>query len=165
MKEGLEAYAAVRLEDSSQEPLGHLGVAHDRPIPDELPVETILRIFAARTSSELSRSKLATQREQAETARRAAEAKLEEQRIMALRGDRLRSLGEMAAGMAHELNQPLVGVRGIAEHLLMYVISRLESATLRHLAGGKKLDRRDVEAGLSGSHSDGGELPRQPTGV
>ena len=27
--------------------------------------------------------------------------------------------GEMAAGMAHELNQPLAGVRGIAEQLLI----------------------------------------------
>ena len=31
----------------------------------------------------------------------------------------MRSLGEMAAGIAHELNQPLVGVRGLAEHLLI----------------------------------------------
>ena len=41
------------------------------------------------------------------------------QRALELRSDRLRSLGEMAAGMAHELNQPLVGVRGLAEHLLI----------------------------------------------
>jgi histidine kinase len=40
-------------------------------------------------------------------------------RALELRSDRLRSLGEMAAGMAHELNQPLVGVRGLAEHLLI----------------------------------------------
>jgi len=44
-----------------------------------------------------------------------AEKKLEEQRALSMRSDRLRSLGEMAAGIAHELNQPLVGVRGLAE--------------------------------------------------
>jgi len=48
-----------------------------------------------------------------------AEAELEAQRLLSLRADRLRSLGEMAAGIAHELNQPLVGVRGLAEHLLI----------------------------------------------
>jgi len=48
-----------------------------------------------------------------------AEAELEAQRLLSLRADRLRSLGEMAAGVAHELNQPLVGVRGLAEHLLI----------------------------------------------
>lgn len=47
--------------------------------------------------------------------RRKAEKKLEEQRTLRIRSDRLRSLGEMAAGIAHELNQPLVGVRGLAE--------------------------------------------------
>ena len=48
-----------------------------------------------------------------------AEIEIERQRVLRMRSDRLRSLGEMAAGMAHELNQPLVGVRGIAEHLLI----------------------------------------------
>ncbi|RQW05344.1 PAS domain S-box protein, partial [candidate division KSB1 bacterium] len=57
--------------------------------------------------------------QQAEAARAIAERRLEEQRIIAMRSDRLRSLGEMATGIAHELNQPLVGVRGLAEHLLI----------------------------------------------
>jgi histidine kinase len=41
--------------------------------------------------------------------------------MLSLRSDRLRSLGEMAASIAHELNQPLVGVRGLAEHLVLAV--------------------------------------------
>ena len=36
-----------------------------------------------------------------------------------MRADRLRSLGEMAAGIAHELNQPLSGVRALAEQNLI----------------------------------------------
>jgi C4-dicarboxylate-specific signal transduction histidine kinase len=47
------------------------------------------------------------------------EAELKAQRLLSLRADRLRSLGQMAAEIAHELNQPLVGVRGLAEHLLI----------------------------------------------
>ena len=42
---------------------------------------------------------------------------LGQQRVLALRSDRLRSLGEMAAGVAHELNQPLMGVRALAQHV------------------------------------------------
>ena len=49
------------------------------------------------------------------------EKQLEEQRSLQMRSDRLRSLGEMAAGIAHELNQPLVGVRGMAELVLAYM--------------------------------------------
>lgn len=59
------------------------------------------------------------ERIQAEKARSEAEAELATQRTQAMRSDRLRSLGEMAAGIAHELNQPLVGVRGLAEHILI----------------------------------------------
>ena len=50
--------------------------------------------------------------------RQEAEKELEAQRTLRMRSDRLRSLGEMAAGIAHELNQPLVGVRGYAELLI-----------------------------------------------
>lgn len=64
-------------------------------------------------------SKEVTAMRRAEAARRAAEEQLAEQRALAVRADRLRSLGQMAAGIAHELNQPLVGVRGLTEHLLL----------------------------------------------
>ena len=47
--------------------------------------------------------------------RQEVEQQLENQRTLQMRSDRLRSLGEMAAGIAHELNQPLAGVRGLAE--------------------------------------------------
>ncbi|MBI4553341.1 MAG: sigma 54-interacting transcriptional regulator, partial [Candidatus Latescibacteria bacterium] len=59
------------------------------------------------------------ERQRAEEARQATARELEAQRTLSIRSDRLRSLGEMAAGIAHELNQPLVGVRGLAEHLLI----------------------------------------------
>ena len=49
----------------------------------------------------------------------AAQKALEAQRVQLIQADRLRVLGEMAACIAHELNQPLVGVRGLAEHLLL----------------------------------------------
>ena len=60
-----------------------------------------------------------TEQKRAEGERKAFEHKLEMQRVLSMRSDRLRSLGEMAAGIAHELNQPLAGIRGLAEHLLI----------------------------------------------
>ena len=60
-----------------------------------------------------------SERQRAEEARLRAEQELEAQQALNMRADRLRSLGEMAAGIAHELNQPLVGVRGLAEHMLL----------------------------------------------
>jgi PAS domain S-box-containing protein len=60
-----------------------------------------------------------TDRKLAEEARASAEHELETQRALSMRSDRLRSLGEMAAGIAHELNQPLMGIRGLAEYVLI----------------------------------------------
>ncbi|MBM3211320.1 hypothetical protein FJZ33_03805, partial [Candidatus Poribacteria bacterium] len=54
-------------------------------------------------------------------ARRLAAQEIEAQKVLSMRSDRLRSLGEMAAGIAHELNQPLQGVRGLAEYLKISV--------------------------------------------
>ena len=61
-----------------------------------------------------------------------AEQALEEQRTLCIRSDRLRSLGEMAAGIAHELNQPLMGVRGMAE-LILLGMKKLNSIPLKKI--------------------------------
>ena len=49
------------------------------------------------------------------TERRRVETELERQRVQVMQAERLRALGEMAAGIAHELNQPLNGIRTFAE--------------------------------------------------
>jgi PAS domain S-box-containing protein len=51
------------------------------------------------------------------TERRQLEERVEQQRIRAAMADRLQALGELATGMAHELNQPLNGIRTFAEGL------------------------------------------------
>ena len=65
-------------------------------------------------------------------------SELEAQRSLSMRSDRLRSLGEMAAGIAHELNQPLMGVRGLAEHILIAMERGwdMPEETLRERASG-----------------------------
>ena len=79
-----------------------------------------------------------TERKRADEAHEAVEQELETQRALSMNADRLRSLGEMAAGIAHELNQPLVGVRGLAEHTLIGLERGWDSspATLRQRLSG-----------------------------
>ncbi|MDP6775357.1 MAG: ATP-binding protein [Candidatus Latescibacteria bacterium] len=89
-----------------------------------LPIQGVTRHYETRVvvSGEdevLAIARDVTDQKLAEEARTWAEQELEEQKALSMRGDRLRSLGEMAAGIAHELNQPLVGVRGLAEHVLI----------------------------------------------
>ncbi len=67
-----------------------------------------------------------TARKRAEVALQAAEEELQRQRAVSVRMDRLRALGEIAVGIAHEFSQPLVGVRGLAEYLLLSLDKRWE---------------------------------------
>ncbi len=85
---------------------------------DELEHRVQERTAELSESNALLRQEI-SERQRAEEAQKAAEQELEAQRALSMRSDRLRSLGEMAAGIAHELNQPLVGVRGLAEHILI----------------------------------------------
>ncbi len=52
---GVVSYMAVPLSDSAGHALGHMGVMHDSPMDASLPLESILRIFAARAGAELER--------------------------------------------------------------------------------------------------------------
>ena len=85
----------------------------------ELPVELSLAIWNVKEKVFFTAIIRDVAERKAEDARKMEEQELEKQRVLSMRSDRLRSLGEMAAGIAHELNQPLVGVRGIAEHILI----------------------------------------------
>lgn len=111
---GVEGYVGAPLYDTAGEPIGILAVCYRTAVPDVERVKSLLQIFAIRVSGEIERVR-------SEAARASAERELTEQRALSMRSDRLRSLGEMSAGIAHELNQPLVGVRGLAEHLKIAV--------------------------------------------
>lgn len=71
------------------------------------------------TGRDVTERKMAVEARVETEKKAAAQRTIEVQRALNIRSDRLRALGEMAAGIAHELNQPLVGVRGLAEHLLL----------------------------------------------
>ena len=101
---------------------GHTSTTQDRPAPRERQREQ-LPPDADHQSLQKTCDELRQRAEDAEAELKQqatdAEAELDVQRLLCRRADRLRSLGQLAAGIAHELNQPLVGVRGIAEHLLI----------------------------------------------
>lgn len=107
---GIQGYVGAPLADSGNHPLGVLVVLYLEPVPEVERVKSLLQIFAIRVAGEIERMR-------SDEARESVERELTTQRALSMRSDRLRSLGEMSAGIAHELNQPLVGVRGLAEHL------------------------------------------------
>jgi PAS domain S-box-containing protein len=110
-KFGYESVALIPIQ-IRERITGLIHVADERT--DILPLEVVevLRHASLQLGEAIERVKAREAQDQ-------AERKLEEQRALSIASDRLRSLGEMAAGIAHELNQPLVGVRGLAEHIMI----------------------------------------------
>jgi PAS domain S-box-containing protein len=103
----------------------------------EFPIELSLALWKAKDETFFTAIMRDITDRKEEEARRVAEQERERHRVLSMRSDRLRSLGEMAAGIAHELNQPLQGVRGMAERLLISLDREWEltEETIRDRAG------------------------------
>ena len=56
---GIDSYLAIPVRTPASEPIGHLGVMHDGPMPQGPPRESILRVFATCASPELENRKKA----------------------------------------------------------------------------------------------------------
>ena len=98
---GIESYLAIPLFDLAGRPLGYLGVADQAPMEEITLAEPVLRTFAARASGEIMR-------------RRAEDLLRQRERELA-HVARLSTLGEMIAGVSHELGQPLFAIMNYVE--------------------------------------------------
>lgn len=109
----------VRLRNAEEEFWASLDTMVVRPdVSGHVDLRTTISNVSARKRAEEEATGV---REELQERLQEQAAELERQRTLALHADRLRSLGEMAAGIAHELNQPLLGVRAYAEHLAIAI--------------------------------------------
>ena len=112
----IDFYSITHQQRESNRHSPDRGQPSQRLADDEQQVQPMERPADDEEQVQPSQRKARDKREQ-----RTEETDTEQQanRLLSLRADRLRALGQLAAGIAHELNQPLVGVRGLAEHLLI----------------------------------------------
>ncbi len=117
----IEGYVGTKLIDSFGKHLGHMSVMYHEPIKNASMVESILRIFAARAAAEIERrqseEKLKSAKEEIAAWNRELEErvkdktdKLVQSQAQLVQSEKLSVMGQMAAGLAHELNSPLAGL-------------------------------------------------------
>jgi signal transduction histidine kinase len=127
---GAQSYIGTPLYDSDHTPLGVLGIMHASPLEDTQLPESIVSIFAARASAELER-----QRAEEQAQRHLAEL---------AHVSRISTMGEMATGVAHELNQPLTSINTLADvakrmlsseapviHDIIKILDKISTQTMR----------------------------------
>lgn len=104
-----ESYCGLPLISSSGQVIGHVAVMDEKPIETNLCEMPALQIFAARAAAELQRQQ--------------AELQLQQLHVDLAHSSRLNAMGEMAAGIGHELNQPLGAMAAYCETCIQLIQS------------------------------------------
>lgn len=128
-----ESYLGIALLDlDTRQPVGHICILDDRPLSVEKRhhAEVLLSLFATRTVAELKREQ-AEQREQErikELEGTLEELKYTQSKLVQI--EKISSLGQLVAGVAHEINNPLGCITGNLSHTADYTADLLEHLSL-----------------------------------
>lgn len=135
---GAESFMGVALQDASGRQLGLLTILDVHPLPRNPLAESVLRIFSARAAAELERyrieEELSRHRDHLEELVETRTRELQASREQARRAERLAAVGTLAAGIAHEINNPVGGILLAAEAMLAQEnLSDNSAGTLRQI--------------------------------
>lgn len=129
VKLGAESYLAIPLMDPLSNVIGHLALIDDKPMHAEARDMSIFKIFATRASAELER--------------KWAEEELKGAQLQLMQSAKLESVGRLAAGVAHEVKNPLAIIRqGLA--YLSHAVSTTDDDTVAQVLG--KMDNAITRA-------------------
>ncbi|MFO8040783.1 MAG: ATP-binding protein [Sodalinema sp.] len=128
-----ESYLGVALLDpETHQPIGHICILDDRPLSEQKrqQAEIVLSVLGTRTVAELKREQ--AERREGEKIKQleSALAELQYTQSKLVQIEKISSLGQLVAGVAHEINNPLGCITGNLVHTADYAADLLEHLSL-----------------------------------
>lgn len=126
-----ESYLGIVIADAHGTPIGNLGIIDTKPLGHNLEqIKSILQIFALRVGAEMARKAAeielqdyADRLENTLQELRSAQSKM-------LQSEKMSSLGQLVAGIAHEINNPVNFIHGNVSHTSDYIKDLLDLVAL-----------------------------------
>jgi two-component system, NtrC family, sensor kinase len=118
---GAEAYLGIPICNSQGNPIGHIAGLHDQPLTRSYEEQAaILKIFAARSAAEIERQLIEQALKQQNLRLEEALTQLKQTQVQLIHAEKMSSLGNMVAGIAHEINNPISFIDGNLNHAHQY---------------------------------------------
>ncbi|RQH44760.1 sensor histidine kinase [Okeania hirsuta] len=128
-----ESYLGISIVDSHGKIIGHLGGLDTKPLKHNYEQQTsILKVIATRSAAEIEHqlSKKALKKQNIYLQRTLK--KLKKTQAQLIQAEKMSSLGEMVAGIAHEINNPVTFILGNLNHVDNYTKDLLDLVHLLH---------------------------------
>ncbi len=116
-----ESYLGIAIVDSQGKNIGHIAGLHTAALPySDEQQESILKIFAARSAAEIERQAAEKALKQQNIYLQDTLKKLKNTQTKLIQAEKMLGLGQMVAGVAHEINNPVTFISGNLNHVENY---------------------------------------------